>query len=343
MTASEYFISVLCGAGVLLGMAVSGILWFRPFPDRLSNRLLATAVFCTSLRVAKPLLVLYATLPPAVEFLGLAAGLLAQPALLLFLQTRLEGAGKWKPAYAWHALPAGLYTLWFLNHPAFSPAAYSLILVHHFLYLGGSIYLVVSHRQAHPEKIYAGIVGVTAGFALILLSYLHAWLVEAPIGIMLKTATLGFTVLVVLLLYVLAGKKFLFEESPGPRYERSRLRSGQSLAMYRTLEKEVQEKRWYLDADLSLPKLARLTGFSVRDISQAINENAGTNLSDWLNGFRIAEARRRLADPAWQSAKIAAIAYDCGFNTLSSFNTVFKAKTARTPSEYRALYRVSPN
>ncbi|MGM9511675.1 helix-turn-helix domain-containing protein [Larkinella sp. GY13] len=105
----------------------------------------------------------------------------------------------------------------------------------------------------------------------------------------------------------------------------------------------MENKHLYLDAGLTLQSLSTLTGLSTRLISQVVNENARVNLSDWLNNFRVEEAKRRLADPAWQSAKIATIAFDCGFNTLSSFNTVFKTKTAQTPSEYRARYRMNAN
>ncbi len=53
-----------------------------------------------------------------------------------------------------------------------------------------------------------------------------------------------------------------------------------------------------------------------------------------MNEYRIEEVKRRMVDPAYKHLTILAIAYDAGFNSKSSFNTIFKQKTGQTPSEY---------
>ncbi|MEX0361710.1 MAG: helix-turn-helix domain-containing protein, partial [Allomuricauda sp.] len=67
----------------------------------------------------------------------------------------------------------------------------------------------------------------------------------------------------------------------------------------------------------------------------AINENEHKNFSEFVNEFRIEKAKQMLADPKHQQDKIVAIAYDCGFGNVTSFNLAFKAKTQLTPTAFR--------
>ncbi|MBP6829030.1 MAG: AraC family transcriptional regulator, partial [Saprospiraceae bacterium] len=83
--------------------------------------------------------------------------------------------------------------------------------------------------------------------------------------------------------------------------------------------------------------LAALVGTNRHNLSQAINERLQKNFYDYLNEYRVRAARAHLADPGNDHLKIAAIAYDAGFNSLSTFNDVFKKLTGHTPSAFRSL------
>ena len=72
-----------------------------------------------------------------------------------------------------------------------------------------------------------------------------------------------------------------------------------------------------------------------RDLSQALNGVLGVSFSDFVNGYRVDEAKRLLRDPARQDDTILAVLYDAGFNSKSAFNRVFKLRTGETPSSYR--------
>ena len=52
----------------------------------------------------------------------------------------------------------------------------------------------------------------------------------------------------------------------------------------------------------------------------------------FLNEVRINESCKQLTDSAYDS--ISTIAYNCGFNSITNFNRVFKTVTTRSPSEY---------
>lgn len=87
------------------------------------------------------------------------------------------------------------------------------------------------------------------------------------------------------------------------------------------------------DADLTIARLARRLGVAQRALSEAINTGAGINFHVFVNAARIEAARAALtAEP---DRSILDIAYDCGFNSKSTFNDAFRKLTGQTPSQYR--------
>jgi len=65
-----------------------------------------------------------------------------------------------------------------------------------------------------------------------------------------------------------------------------------------------------------------------------INEHMGMNFYNLVNEYRVNEVKERMKSEDMKQLTILAIAFDSGFNSKSSFNTIFKEKTGRTPSEY---------
>jgi AraC-like DNA-binding protein len=94
--------------------------------------------------------------------------------------------------------------------------------------------------------------------------------------------------------------------------------------------------RPYINPDLSLRDLADLLGVYPHYVTQILNTLFNQNFYDFVNTYRIDEAKKLLTD-SYKSNKvpILTIAYNCGFNSKSSFNRIFKQKTGLTPSEYR--------
>ena len=64
-------------------------------------------------------------------------------------------------------------------------------------------------------------------------------------------------------------------------------------------------------------------------------ESLGANFFDFINGYRVEEAKRLFKDPSKSAYTILAIAEDAGFNSKSAFNAVFKRVAGQTPSEFR--------
>lgn len=91
------------------------------------------------------------------------------------------------------------------------------------------------------------------------------------------------------------------------------------------------------DETLSIAKLAALLGEQEYRLRRTINGQLGhRNFSAFLNGYRLAEVKAALADPAQREVPIITIALDSGFGSLGPFNRAFREVEGMTPSEYRA-------
>ncbi|MFP4557367.1 MAG: helix-turn-helix domain-containing protein [Bacteroidales bacterium] len=93
----------------------------------------------------------------------------------------------------------------------------------------------------------------------------------------------------------------------------------------------------YLNSELTIQDLAEQLNESSSAISNYLNKDLGVNFFTYINGFRIEEAKLRLSDPEHKNDTLLGIAFDSGFNSKSSFNTLFKRSTGMTPSEYRKI------
>lgn len=92
----------------------------------------------------------------------------------------------------------------------------------------------------------------------------------------------------------------------------------------------------YLNPVLKVEDLAAELMITEKVLSNLINQHLGKNFNDYINEYRIAEVKQRLADPRNSHFTIAAIAYDCGFNSLTTFQRVFKQLTGTTPSKFQS-------
>jgi AraC-like DNA-binding protein len=90
------------------------------------------------------------------------------------------------------------------------------------------------------------------------------------------------------------------------------------------------------DERLTIAGLAQQLGVQEYRLRRLINGALGhRNFAQFLNGYRLAEVRQALADPAQREVPILTIALDAGFGSLGPFNRAFRDAEAMTPSEYR--------
>lgn len=103
----------------------------------------------------------------------------------------------------------------------------------------------------------------------------------------------------------------------------------------------LEEEKPFLDPEFNLQALSAQTGLKPHRISQVINTGLGKNFYDVVNGFRIAESKKMLAenaitDPSKPSDKktVLEILHEAGFNSKSAFHRAFKKHTGMTPTMF---------
>jgi len=79
-----------------------------------------------------------------------------------------------------------------------------------------------------------------------------------------------------------------------------------------------------------------MVGMSPSSFSRFFKQHTNRTLSSYLIDIRLGQAARALVDT---SQNISEICYACGFNNLSNFNRIFKAKRGMSPREFRQIYK----
>ncbi len=132
---------------------------------------------------------------------------------------------------------------------------------------------------------------------------------------------------------------FKLKTSEKALYKKSGLNKEEAEKLSKSLLSLMIDEKPYLDEELSLVILAKKLGTSTHKLSQVINENFSKNFFEFINDYRLDEVKTKLSDPDNNKYKIISIAYDCGFNTKSTFYALFKKNTSLTPAEFRSKYQ----
>ena len=143
-----------------------------------------------------------------------------------------------------------------------------------------------------------------------------------------------FSILIILLTVWALRKPFLFKRQKN-RYLNSTLEDVKITKYFNELSKLMENDKLYLDPELTLTKLSSIIGISSKQLSQIINQVEHQNYSQYIASHRVEEAKRMLADKKYRDYKIAAIAYESGFNNISTFNSAFKRFTNTTAIQFR--------
>jgi len=70
-------------------------------------------------------------------------------------------------------------------------------------------------------------------------------------------------------------------------------------------------------------------------LSQVINEQFNLNFFDFVNRYRVEVFKEKIKDTVFRNYSLLGIAFECGFNSKSAFNRIFKQATGLTPSQFK--------
>lgn len=99
------------------------------------------------------------------------------------------------------------------------------------------------------------------------------------------------------------------------------------------LKTYMESSKPHLDFELTLQKLAAQINMPEKELSVLINQKIGKHFFDFINEYRIEDAKMLLIDQPLLT--VLEILYQVGFSSKSSFYTAFKKETGLTPLDYR--------
>lgn len=115
-------------------------------------------------------------------------------------------------------------------------------------------------------------------------------------------------------------------------YKKSSLKPDVAKAKHNELLGLMKNDKPYLNPKLALAELANKLDISTNHLSQIINQYEQVNFHDFVNKYRVEEFIQRMQGN--KNFSLLAHAYDSGFNSKSTFNTVFKKFKSVSPSQY---------
>ncbi len=346
---------------------------------KISNRLLALFFFSLCVNMTDSILLLKGVYEKYPHWAIWATGVpfLYGPLIFLYVRSVLEPAFSLQLKDSWHFIPFLLLTaLSIVSYHLLDSAGQQrvlseirerklpasiymvslLIYTHYFCYMFLSLRLI-RRRQLQASEKFSNEKAVNLNWlrstilfliALMLLSAL-AGLASAggwtiPFYLIFASLLGGFIIFLMQILLKALRNPFLFggqpESTPAvARNPASPLPVEEKTRLKEALLAHMTEAKPYLDPDLSLDQLSTQLGIRPKLCSQVINEGMGTNFFEFVNQYRIEEAKRLLTNPPDPRITVLEVLYEVGFNSKSSFNTIFKKQTGLTPSEFKKQAR----
>lgn len=303
----------------------------------LANILLALLLVVFAIRIFKSLVYFFSDshyVPNVIMNFGFGANLAIYPLLWLYLRSFFDPQFRfeWRK-HIIHFIPAAVVMAFSAIIPSYfwmAQNGYEISLWSPVLYLPFCVYDIVKNFRKLTTSQRVWVIGLTLGITLVWTGYLANFVFGAVSYI---TAPVSFSFVVYFLTYVGLKKSDIFVHKE--RYEHSAYNDVQVDRCFEAWAALVEATRPHRDATLTLPKAADLLNVTPNLLSETINRRTRQTFPDYINSLRIRDARVLLKDPAYQNKKIAAIAYEAGFNSLSVFNAAFKKHTSITPSVFR--------
>jgi AraC-like DNA-binding protein len=124
------------------------------------------------------------------------------------------------------------------------------------------------------------------------------------------------------------------EEEVKVKYLKSTLSSEKQAEIHDKLTRAMEEQKLFLNPDLTIGQLAEAIAVHPNHLSQVINSKESKTFYDFINEWRIVEFKKMVTQPKNQKYTLLALAFECGFNSKTSFYRNFKNVTGQSPTQY---------
>ncbi|RAJ25091.1 helix-turn-helix protein [Gelidibacter algens] len=154
------------------------------------------------------------------------------------------------------------------------------------------------------------------------------FITEAPYLFIIKKMNMAYTS---------ETRNIIINEEKSIKYQKSGLTEETARKLHYKLSQKMEDEKLFVKPELKLSELAQLMDVHPNNLSQVINTFEEKNFYDYINSKRIDFFKKIIKSPESKKYTILSLAFDCGFNSKSSFNKYFKKETNLTPTEYIKL------
>ncbi len=341
----EILLIIVSSAGLLHGVLFAAYLIVFKKKKTIANRLLGLLLIFMAFRIGKSVLLNFGNgLEPIFIFIGLGFLLLIGPLLRWYVLGMTQADFKLPKLFYFELIPfvvifiSSLFVTkeWYENSKIVIIVFASgliFIYLHLVFYISLSWLIFKRVKKRYPKEsqtkyqkaILDWLPLLIAGFAFIWASYVLNILDNAVpyvIGPIVYSLTI----------YFLSYKAFQLKAT---ELDGNVFKVNEDHLLFDRINELVVGHKLYRESDLSLSKLSKESGKTTQLISSVINQYARRNFNDYINYYRIQDAKTFLSNSESEKYTISSIAFDMGFSSLSSFNSAFKKFEGITPSAYR--------
>ena len=363
----DQIIEIISWIGALQGLLLTLLLFSRR-NNKSANRLLAFFIVIITLDCLEPIIfngdhngILFKTWE--VVWGGLV--FLHGPLLFLYVKKMTTGAPILQNTDLWHYAAPFIYYILILSTVVLSwpghaietgtTVVYELFFLHLLIYSALSLARIRKYQRSQPTN--------TSSLSTIDLSWLKMLLrttlalyiisfITVQLQIIMPDAevkSLNFVIqfFLVFIMYAISYKsisqpQIFFPIQDGgkvngiskEKYGASSLDQENAERIRQKLSGHMQEKKPYLDPNLSLQTLSQQIGESRYHVSQVLNDKFKVKFNDFVNRYRVEEFKLLILKPVRRKPTVESLAQLSGFNSKTSFHTVFKKITGKTPSKF---------
>lgn len=361
---------ILFSIGIAQGLFLISSLLLLKDKRKLSVKLLLLLLLCVmTLLVSQWLWTRFSIARiPYLYRTGETIPLLIGPLFLLYARSVVNPGTKLSRMYLLHFVPFAVFFLLFLpyylksnefkleyiklqdiNGVPLSMAIFSWLKgLHTFVYLIVSGLYIRKHTKKDTKKanrlysarllyklILAQVIGIVIIYGVVVLEYFNPEIDMESDRIASLIITFSF--------FAFAFVIILFPKSIVPddvtrlqkqKYKDSTLSIDRKEQILRNLKAVLKEDKPHLNPELTIRELAKMLKVSPNQLSQVINELLNKNFYQFINENRIDEVKKSIGN---NNKTLYGIALDCGFNSKSAFNRIFKEVTGMTPSQYKKI------
>ncbi|WP_164914202.1 helix-turn-helix domain-containing protein [Aquimarina sediminis] len=324
--------------GVVHGFFLAIFLWIYPKGNTTSNKILSVLLIVLSFRIGKSVLLEFAQqIDVKLIFIGLGTLMAIGPLYYLFTQSVIEKEFKLHKKHLLHFVPTlvGVCFGFWINDLRVQSIP-KLFFVFLFLsYYGHYLtYLIFSYSYLSRKKK-AGVSNSSYEFLrLLFYALLVIWIayflnlfdefIPYIVGAILYTCIAYIVSFIVI-------QKGYIKEMGSTKYRSTPISDEQISTVFDKIHTLVVTEEQFKNPDLTLKLLSKQLHLSTQVVSLVINKKNKTNFNSYINHYRVEESIAMFQNEKFKNHTIAAIAFEVGFNSISSFNSAFKKQTGKTP------------